>query len=205
MEYKFAPLEVEAKADGSIDGYASKFGIKDQGGDIVVKGAYQDTLGVRKPKMLWQHDPSKPIGIWSEAKEDGDGLRVSGQINLDVRQGAEAYSLLKMGAIDGMSIGYRTREAQNTKAGRELLKLDLFEVSLVTFPMQVEATVDSVKGITDPVSLKRFVERLLRDADLSISEAKAAAAAVAKVREGREAPADRSVMLEELIRTIRGL
>lgn len=204
MEYKFAPLEAEVEADGTVTGYGSKFGVKDQGGDIVVMGAFAKSLSVRQPKMLAHHDPARPIGVWTEAKEDGEGLRLKGQINLDVKDGAETYSLVKQGAIDGLSIGYRTRDAQKTKAGRELKQLDLHEVSFVTFPMLPVARVESVKGLVDETEIKRFVEKLLREADFSPDEAKAAAAAVARVKGEREAPTDASVRLE-LLNALRGL
>ncbi len=184
MEYKFAPLEAEVKADGTISGYASRFGIKDQGGDIVVKGAFGDSLNQRSPKMLWQHDPAQPIGNWSKSAEDSTGLHVEGQINLDVQKGREAYSLLKSGAIEGMSIGYRSRKVGKSDTARLLEKLDLWEVSLVTFPMQLEATVENVKSIAEidsPVEMKRLLETSLRDAGLSKRMATKAAADVAKM------------------------
>lgn len=205
MEFKFAPVDSEVDESGTFSGYASRFGLKDQGGDTVIAGAFAKSLSQRAPAMLWQHDPSRPIGVWTKAEEDSTGLRVEGKIDMNVRQGMEAHSLLKSGGIKGLSIGYRTRKADRVKGGRELKELELWEVSLVTFPMQIEASVDSVKDIEGIVPMKRFVERLLREADFSTDEAKAAAAAVARVREEREAPADHSEMLETIKRTIRGL
>ncbi len=132
-----------------ISGYASLFGARDQGGDVVQKGAYAASLATlqrqgRAVKMLWQHDPAQPIGIWDEVREDAMGLWVKGRILTEVEKGREAAALLAAGAMDGLSIGYRT--IKSTKAadgGRILNELELWEVSLVTFPMLSEARVSS--------------------------------------------------------------
>jgi HK97 family phage prohead protease len=109
-----------------VAGYASLFGIKDQGGDVVQKGAYGASLarlaaGGRAVKMLWQHDPAQPIGIWDEVREDGVGLYVKGRILTEVEKGREAAALLTAGAIDGLSIGYRTVKAERDGKGQRLL------------------------------------------------------------------------------------
>jgi len=138
--------------DGSvIEGYASLFGLKDQGGDVVQKGAYAASLkraqaAGRGVKMLWQHDPTQPIGIWDEVREDATGLWVKGRILTEVEKGREAAALLLAGAIDGLSIGYKTVKAERDGKGQRLLsELELWEVSLVTFPMLPEARV-AAKG-----------------------------------------------------------
>lgn len=134
-----------------IEGYASLFGKRDQGGDVVQKGAYAASLKAlagagRRVKMLWQHDPAQPIGVWDEVCEDGNGLYVKGRILTDVDKGREAAALLAAGAIDGLSIGYRTLRAEKDGKGQRLLsELELWEVSLVTFPMLPEARV-AAKG-----------------------------------------------------------
>lgn len=134
-----------------IEGYASLFGKRDQGGDVVQKGAYAISLKAlaaagRRVKMLWQHDPSQPIGVWDEVREDATGLFVKGRILTDVDKGREAATLLAAGAIDGLSIGYRTLRAEKDGKGQRLLsELELWEVSLVTFPMLAEARV-AAKG-----------------------------------------------------------
>lgn len=154
LETKFARfgegLQVQ---DGAvIEGYASLFGACDQGGDVVAKGAYAASLKAlvasgRKVKMLWQHDPSQPIGVWDEVREDATGLWVKGRLLDSVEKGREAASLIAAGAIDGLSIGYRTvRAAKNHKGQRLLTELELWEVSLVTFPMLPSAR---VAGKTD--------------------------------------------------------
>ncbi len=130
-----------------IEGYASLFGKRDQGGDVVQKGAYAISLKAlagagRRVKMLWQHDPQQPIGVWDEVREDAAGLYVKGRILTDVDKGREAAALLAAGAIDGLSIGYRTLRAEKDGKGQRLLsELELWEVSLVTFPMLPEARV----------------------------------------------------------------
>lgn len=167
-EQKFAPLDLKEVSDeGEFEGYASKFGDRDQGGDTVVKGAFTSSLKKRRVqgiKMLWQHDPSFPIGVWDEIKEDSNGLYVKGRLLTSVSKAKETYELMKAGVIDGLSIGYRTIKAmRDDRTGyRELKELDLWEISLVTFPMLASATVTSVKGDWD----KRSVERVLRDAGM---------------------------------------
>ncbi len=137
-----------------VRGYASLFGARDQGGDRVLAGAYGASLARRAAqglsiKMLWQHDPAQPIGIWEVVREDAKGLWVEGRILTEVDRGREAAALIAAGAIDGLSIGYRTLRATKTKTGgRELAELDLWEVSLVTFPMLAEARV-AAKAATD--------------------------------------------------------
>ncbi len=149
LEHKFARFgEALELQDGcTIQGYASLFGQGDQGGDIVEKGAYAASLAKGKGiKMLWQHDPTQPIGIWEEVREDGRGLWVKGRLLLDVARGREAAALIGAGAIDGLSIGYRTVRARKNDRGQRLLQeLELWEVSLVTFPMLPSARV-SAKG-----------------------------------------------------------
>jgi HK97 family phage prohead protease len=130
-----------------VEGYASLFGRPDRGGDVVQPGAYTASLAAlkregRKVKMLWQHDPSQPIGVWDEVREDRTGLFVKGRLLRDVSRGREAAALVEAGAIDGLSIGYRTRRADRDGQGRrQLHELELWEVSLVTFPMLAEARV----------------------------------------------------------------
>jgi HK97 family phage prohead protease len=153
LERKFVAFEDVAQVEGGteISGYASLFGAVDQGGDVVEAGAYGASLkGIaaagRSVKMLWQHDPTQPIGVWDEVREDGKGLFVKGRILDTVAKGREAIALIEAGAIDGLSIGYRTvKSTKNTKGQRLLSELELWEVSLVTFPMLPSARV-SGKG-----------------------------------------------------------
>lgn len=130
-----------------ISGHASLFGVCDQGGDIVQRGAYARSLARLgdaggRIRMLWQHDPSQPIGVWEEVREDETGLWVRGRLLDGVARGREAVALIEAGAIDGLSIGYRTVRAERDNKGRRLLsEVELWEVSLVTFPMLSEARI----------------------------------------------------------------
>lgn len=169
MEYKNATFECKGvQEDGIFEGYASVFNVTDQGNDIVAPGAFAESLGKvfqsgKKPKMLWQHDPSEVIGVWDEMHEDERGLFVKGRLLKDVAKGRDALALLRAKAIDGMSIGYRTVESVLEGASdsiRRLTKLDLMEVSLVTFPMNTSALVTDVKNL----ATIRDVETVLRDA-----------------------------------------
>lgn len=153
LETKFCcPASDLALKDCTIEGYASLFGAEDQGGDTVQRGAYVASLrrltaAGRKVKMLWQHDPSCPIGVWDEIVEDAKGLRVRGRLLSEVQAGRETLALLEAGAIDGLSIGYRTVRAEKSATGGRLLtEIDLWEVSVVTFPMLPEARVTATRG-----------------------------------------------------------
>ena len=149
LERKFCGFDEDlAVKDGSvIEGYASLFGDEDRGGDIVEKGAYARSLHRlaaegRQVKMLWQHDPAQPIGVWDEVREDERGLYVKGRLLESVERAREAAALIAARAIDGLSIGYRTVKAAKNDKGRRLLQeLELWEVSLVTFPMLPSARV----------------------------------------------------------------
>jgi len=167
LEHKFCQLgqEVTVTDGTTIEGYASLFGRKDQGGDRVEPGAYDASLSLgRSIKMLWQHDPAQPIGVWDEVRADDKGLWVKGRILTDVAKGKEAAALIAAGAIDGLSIGYRTVKARkDDKGGRLLSELELWEVSLVTFPMLPEARVDA-KGDDPDVSALQELAAVFEDA-----------------------------------------
>ncbi|MCK0148817.1 HK97 family phage prohead protease [Marivita sp. S6314] len=171
LERKFCSFEADVTvADGCvIEGYASRFGQCDQGNDVVASGAYAASLkrlfdSGRAVKMLWQHDPAQPIGVWDEVREDATGLYVKGRILESVEKGREAAALVAAGAIDGLSIGYRTKAATKDKQGRRVLtELELWEVSLVTFPMLPSARV-AAKGDDPEVAGLREVARLIEDA-----------------------------------------
>lgn len=173
-EFKFADGDDQA---GRIEGYASVFGLLDRGGDIVMPGAFKKSLADWKRKkqlvpMLWHHDPHQPIGVWTDLVEDDKGLKVQGQLFMDVPKSSEVRAYIKGGAVGGLSIGYVTKDAEIDRAtgARHLKQVDLWEISPVTFPMLPEARIGGVKTF-DPNSL----ERALRDeAGLSHREAKAA-------------------------------
>jgi HK97 family phage prohead protease len=145
----FAP-RATIDADGTVEGYASLFGEIDQARDMVMRGAFSDTLatrGIRRIPMLFQHDPSEPVGIWLELREDFRGLFARGRLIPEVTRGRELISLLRAGAIDGLSIGFRASKARidpKTRI-RRLYAVDLWEISIVTFPLLAGARVRAVK------------------------------------------------------------
>lgn len=171
------PFEVKSiDENGVFTGYASVFGNIDAWDDVVMPGAFTDSLARRKPAMLWQHDTGQPIGVWRSMNEDGKGLLGVGELLIEgVPRAREAYALLKAEALNGLSIGYVPVDYGFTKRDgkevRELKVIDLWEVSLVTFPANDAARVTGVKGIGD-LETVRDVEEYLRDAGLTRSEAK---------------------------------
>jgi len=181
-------FELKAADDGTFEGYGSVFNITDLGGDIVLAGAFAETLTEAKkvgrlPAMLWQHNTREPIGIYSEMSEDAVGLRVKGRLALKTQRGAEAYELMKMGALTGLSIGYRVRDDSwdRVTGVRTIKKADLVEISPVTFPMNDASRVSAVKTIEELDSLSE-IERHLRDAcGMSKSEALAMVSRVKSV------------------------
>ncbi|MEM9434932.1 MAG: HK97 family phage prohead protease [Pseudomonadota bacterium] len=172
LERKFCSIkdQIQLGEDAAIMGYASLFDQVDQGGDIVERGAYSKSLkrleaARTNVKLLWQHDPSQPIGVWEDVIEDDKGLYVKGRLLLETQKGREAAALIEAGAIDGLSIGYRTVKAdRDAKGRRHLAELELWEVSLVTFPMlpqaRVGAKADEPK--TDPTETLAGVFRTMR-------------------------------------------
>lgn len=147
LEVKFAGGGPVLSDGHVIEGYGSLFGLTDQGGDAVLAGAFAASLKKLaakgdKVRMLWQHDPTRPIGVWDEIREDAKGLWVKGRLLPEVAQAREAAALIQAGAIEGLSIGYRTIRAERDQKGRRMLaEVELWEVSLVTFPMLPEAKV----------------------------------------------------------------
>jgi len=178
LEQKFCSggEQLRVKEGFTFEGYASVFGREDRGGDRVARGAFSKCLEAfgEKPagvKMLWQHDPGSPIGVWEELREDDRGLYVKGRLLEDVRAGREAAALLAAGALDGLSIGYKTLKSKRDDAGcRVLLEVDLWEISLVTFPMLKDAT---VAAKSDDQDLK-----ILQDLAVTFEEARRLLAAV---------------------------
>tara|TARA_R110002050_G_scaffold11068_2_gene37678 strand:+ start:2870 stop:3382 length:513 start_codon:yes stop_codon:yes gene_type:complete len=146
-----ATINIKSLSDeGTFSGYASVYDEIDNQNDRVAEGAFQKALHAAEnegkfPKMLWQHDPTQPIGRWTEIKEDQKGLFVKGQIFLDIQKGFEAFKLVKEGVIDGLSIGFIVKETSRQKTHRMILAVDLLEISLVTFPANAKATIQEVK------------------------------------------------------------
>ena len=196
------------EATGTIEGYGSVFGLVDRGGDVVAPGAFKASLAAWKkkkqaPAMLWQHDSYSPIGVWTELVEDEKGLKVTGQLILEVPLAAAARALIKAQAVTGLSIGYRTLDydIDRVTGVRTLKKVELWEISPVTFPMLPEAQISGVKGEFDA----RSYERALRAEGLSEREAKLAVSVARKMdlRDGGQderAPRDGSA---ELLMSLR--
>jgi len=142
-------------ADGTVEGYASLFGEIDQARDMVMRGAFADTLrtrAIQRVPMLFQHDPSEPIGIWQELREDHRGLFARGRLIPEVARARELLWLLRAGAVDGLSIGFRTvrgRIDPKTRI-RRLTAVELWEISIVTFPLLAGARVRAVKQAASP-------------------------------------------------------
>lgn len=168
MKTKDFALKIkEVKDEGSFEGYASVFGVRDSYNESVEPGAFVESLVRHKregtsPMMLWQHDSWSPIGIWEDLAEDSKGLWAKGRLLRGVQKADEALILMKEGAITGLSIGYREVDTAPPENGgpRKLIKLDLREVSIVSFPANRRARVESVKS----EHLEEFARRL-RDGD----------------------------------------
>lgn len=160
MEKLDRAFEIKSvSSSGVFAGYGSVYGVVDQGDDIVAGGAFTKSLASwaqkgRMPALLWQHNTRQPIGAYTKMVEDERGLYVEGQLALKTQLGAEAYELMKMGALSGLSIGFKSNDDTfDQKSGIRTIKQgDLYEVSVVTFPMNDDAriaAVKSVEGITD--------------------------------------------------------
>ena len=182
-ERKFVGLVLdEVEPDGVFSGYASLFGAVDLGKDVVEKGAFAASLKTRGAagiRMLFQHDPAEPIGVWTEIREDARGLFVRGRLTKEVARAREVLSLMRGGALDGLSIGFRAVKAKNDpRSGvRRILEADLWEISVVTFPMLPDARIDTVKGRRHPgrgrlPTTREFESWLTRDAGLTRGEAR---------------------------------
>ena len=167
--------------EGTFEGYASLFNRQDLGRDVVMPGAFRESLGTRGAdgiRMLFQHDPNQPIGTWVKVYEDARGLYVRGRLATEVAKAREVLSLMRAGAIDGLSIGFRAvKGVRDARTGvRRLEKIDLWEISVVTFPMHPEARVASIKSqpFGGRLPTEREFERwLTQDAGFSRSEARA--------------------------------
>ena len=197
-ETRSCALQIKAVGDdGMIEGYASVFGVIDNYDDVIAAGSFGQTLNEHKtagtmPAMLWQHDSDSPIGVWTEMVEDANGLRVKGMLALATERGKEAQALLKMRAINGLSIGFLPKEwKDDAKTNiRTLTRVDLWEVSLVTFPANVKARVTNVKAASDMIAAPKDAERILRDAGFSRADATAYVSRVMRMGEERRESAE---------------
>lgn len=209
-------FEVKAiGVDGTFSGYGAVFGNVDSYGDVIAPGAFAKSLAAsavkgRMPALLWQHDSDHPIGVWDVLQEDAKGLYVEGRLLVnDVPKAKEAHALLKAGALSGMSIGFMpvVSEWDDKQELRTLKEVDLWEVSLVTFPANDDARVSDVKSI-DEIKDERDLEQFLREAggfSRSCAKAVIAKARSAAQREagGQKAVAEIAEILRINISTIR--
>lgn len=185
MKHLTRPLEVKSvNDDGSFEGYGSVFGNLDSYRDIVHKGAFVESIKYHKekgssPALLWQHDSKTPIGVWKEMDEDDHGLYMKGQLALETQKGKEAYALLKMKAVRGLSIGFSVpkggEEFDSKNEVNNIKQVDLWETSVVTFPANRDAQVTAVKAaLEDGVfpDVREFEQFLTRDAGFTRSQAR---------------------------------
>jgi uncharacterized protein len=180
-EVKLLPLDIKSIAlDGLFEGYASLFHKEDLGHDIVMPGAFRDSIAERGTggvKMLFQHDPTQPIGLWLKLQEDARGLYVRGRLLSEIGRAREVMTLMRSGAIDGLSIGFRMVKGARDRQGiRRLEKIDLWEISVVTFPMQPGARVSSMKAgpaPAAPLTTRDFERWLTQDAGFTRTQARA--------------------------------
>ena len=211
-ELKFTALDLgQAQTDGAFEGYASLFGTEDLAQDVVAAGAFRKSLSTRGAggiRMLFQHDANQPVGVWTELIEDARGLYAKGQLSLDVPKAREVLALMRDRALDGLSIGYKpVRFRRDVKGGvRRLIEVDLWEISIVTFPMLPGARVTRVKSqpfAAGPPTEREFERWLTRDAGFTRSEARAVLRSGLKgLRDLRDA-GDGDGDVERLARRIR--
>lgn len=167
----------ELTAEGEFECYLSTFGNVDRGNDIVMPGAFTESLRKRpatKVKMLLHHDTRRLPGVWTAMEEDQKGLKARGRLLLSTQDGRETYELMRAGALDATSIGYRTitEEYDRNSGTRKLHAVDLMEGSIVTFPMNEKATIGKVKGADSYTTQDwRDIEAALRDGGLSRTDA----------------------------------
>lgn len=185
MNRKSFNLEIKAvQEDGFFSGYGAVFGNVDWYNDVILHGAFQKSLQRweekgKMPPVLWNHNDGEPIGVYTNIYEDEKGLFVEGRLLIDdVPRAKSTHALLKAGAIDGLSIGYKTKKAnQQTNGIRELIELDLGEISIVTVPANEESLITSVKSKLEEGELPTLpeFEKFLRESGFSKSQATAIA------------------------------
>ncbi len=158
------PARLANLAGDEFSGYASLFGVPDGAGDIVERGAFAASLRRRPPgevRMLYQHSALEPIGVWREIREDARGLFVRGRLVLDVTRAREVRALIRDGALNGLSIGFRTRRARKDGAFRRLHEIELWEISVVTFPLLAGSLVTAVGGDSAAGLIRNATKRIV--------------------------------------------
>lgn len=212
-----AVLHLDCKgltANGVFSGYASLFHRKDLGRDVILPGAFRTSLARKRPediKMLFQHDPAEPIGQWMDIREDAKGLHVTGRLLANVVRAQTVRALMQEGVIDGLSIGFQTVKGRTDKKSgtRYLMEVDLWEISVVTFPMLPEARIH--KGVAHAPSqqaadiwrdeapktlptLREFERWLTQDAGLTRKQARTIIRSGYRTLLGTQDAADMSIM-----------
>ncbi|MFQ6018229.1 MAG: HK97 family phage prohead protease [Kiloniellaceae bacterium] len=212
VPFELKRVETRETGDGAklgvFEGLASTFGNRDMAGDIIEPGAFKGSIAEpRRVKMLWQHDARAPIGTWEQIAETGSGLAVKGRLVLEVQRAREALALLKAGAVDALSIGFSVpRDGavfDREKAVRRIKSVDLWEVSVVTFPVNPKARINRVKALLDAGGLpteREFERFLMQDAGFSRSQARMILSAGYKAVLSRR---DAGGGLDELVACIR--
>ena len=186
MNKRSFSLEIKAvQEDGFFSGYGAVFGNLDWYNDIILPGAFKQTLADwaakgKFPPVLWNHSTNEPIGVYTKMVEDEKGLYVEGKLLInDVPRAKATHALLKAGAINGMSIGYCTIKSSYNESTdiRELIQLSLDEISIVTMPANEKSTVTSVKSVLEEGKLPTLpeFEKFLRESGFSKSQATAIA------------------------------
>lgn len=156
---------------GVVEGYGSVFGNVDFHNDVVDRGAFRKSLQKRLPALLLHHDMRQVAGIWQDAEEDDKGLRLKGQLNMEVQKAREAFYLAKQGALKGLSIGFITRKDRIENGIRHIEEADLLEVSMVTFPANERAQLTGTKN--EHPKTERELEQGLRDMGYGKTQGKA--------------------------------
>lgn len=207
------PLEIKSLNKREFEGHGSIFGNEDLGGDVVQRGAFATSLLEHDqknsmPQMFWMHDASRVPGKWTEMSEDNNGLYVKGVL-AETPLGDEIHELLKMEAVRGLSIGYMTRDSEWTDDGTRVLKeIDLWEVSVVSLPMnplaQVTMAKSQLSSAGEYVPTARQFERTLRDVGCSQTVAKKI---IARVYEGkaRDVPPDDDDEAREVLAIVEAM
>jgi HK97 family phage prohead protease len=200
---------IDADEDGSFEGYASVFGNKDLGNDVIKQGAFAKSIYEKKPrqiKLLYQHKTDEPIGVIDSLEEDKRGLKIKGRLAMGTQKGKEVYELMKMGALDSMSIGYRLSpddyKYSDKLKKRTITNLDLMEISMVTFPMNPKAKITKVKLAEMNV---REIEHYLRDVGLMSSSVAKQSASILYKSFNHQENEQREVVdsIKHLINTIK--
>ena len=206
LAIKFSP----SSEAGQFTAYGSTFnGAPDAYGDVIAPGAFAKSIAAHRasgtaPALLWSHDQSLPIGVMTQLFEDSKGLRVNGQLALDVEKGRDAYALMKLGALS-LSIGYQVVDSVSLgRRGRQLNEIKLFEISAVAIPANSSAKIISVKVATDQNN-PRVIEKILRDAGVTRLHAKRILALGKAAFRQRDAVIAENNITEKLIAASRAI